>query len=124
MRCGLRGVVGLLTLLGGCQSGPGSPSDGLGLEGVIRRGPVTPVCRPDIPCEVPFAGRFLALRGSQVVTRFASDSNGRFRVNLAPGDYLIAPVAGAPVMPDQRHPVTVPDSGVAVVELEFDTGIR
>jgi len=124
MRHGLTGVAGLLGLLGACQTGPGVPGDRTGLEGVIRRGPVTPVCLPDIPCDAPFAGRFLVLQGSGVVARFASDRAGRFRVTLAPGDYHIAPEAGSPVMPGQRQPVSVPDSGITVVELDFDTGIR
>jgi hypothetical protein len=124
MHPNLIATVGLVALLAGCQNGAGAPGDRTGLQGVIRRGPVTPVCRPDIPCDAPFAGQFLVSKGNRVVAEFTSDSAGRFQVALAPGDYLIAPTPGAPVMPGQQESVSVPDSGVAVVALDFDTGIR
>ena len=96
-----------------------------GLEGTVRRGPITPVCQVGVPCDAPFSASFVIWQGSRLVTRFQSDSAGSYRVYLAPGTYTIVPDAGVPIWPQgQSREVTVGPVGLTHLDLEFDTGIR
>ena len=98
-----------------------------GLTGVVMRGPVTPVCRIDVPCEAPFSATFNVERNARRVTQFQSDSAGQFTVFVAPGTYTVVPSGDAPVISpaSQIKAVTVEDNGMlTVVRLTFDTGIR
>jgi len=104
-----------------------APSPTTGLTGVVMRGPVTPVCRVDVPCDAPFSARFNVQKSGQRVAQFESDASGRFTVMLAPGSYTVVPNADAPIISAtlQAKPVTVLDNGtLTVVQLMFDTGIR
>jgi hypothetical protein len=110
-----------------CASAATSPSATTGLTGVVTRGPVTPVCRIDVPCDAPFSATFSVERSGRRVTQFESDAAGQFTVVLAPGVYTIVPAADAPIISPttQGKSVTVADNGMlTVVRLTFDTGIR
>ena len=110
-----------------CASAATSPSATTGLTGVVIRGPVTPVCRIDVPCDAPFSATFSVERSGRRVTQFQSDAAGQFTVVLAPGVYTIVPAADAPIISPttQGKSVTVVDNGMlTVVRLTFDTGIR
>jgi hypothetical protein len=112
------------TLLG-CASA--APSPLTGLTGVVTRGPITPVCRVDVPCDAPFSASFSVQRDGRRVGSFQSDASGQFTVFLAPGAYTVAPNADAPIImaSTQAKSVTVADTGMlTVVRLTFDTGIR
>jgi hypothetical protein len=97
-----------------------------GQTGTEIRGPVTPVCQVDVPCDSPFAATFEVRRGSQRVATFTSDVQGRFSVRLAPGSYVVVPAADAPLMNPsaQTKAVEVGSEGLTSVQLTFDTGIR
>jgi hypothetical protein len=111
-----------------CSAGGTGPDRwDTGLEGVVVRGPIAPVCREGAPCDAPFAARFDVERAGRTVASFESDSGGRFAVRLAPGSYVIVPAASAPLMAprSQRRQVEVEESpGRTPVALSFDTGIR
>ena len=95
--------------------------------GVVVRGPITPVCRVDVPCDAPFSAGFTVQRAGRQVAQFQSDSAGQFTVFLDPGPYTIVPNADAPLMSPtlQAKSVIVGDTGLlTVVRLTFDTGIR
>jgi hypothetical protein len=112
-------------MMAACSSTAPSPSTGL--TGVVVRGPVTPVCRVDVPCDAPFSATFNIERNGRRVTQFQSDTAGQFTVFLEPGTYTVAPNSDAPVMSpsSQTKSVTVADNGMlTVVRLTFDTGIR
>ena len=114
-----------VTLLAACV--PTGPSPGTGLTGVVMRGPVTPVCRIDVPCDAPFSAGFTVEQGSRRVSEFKSDVAGQFTVFLAPGTYTIVPGADAPIISPSRQSktATVLDNGaLTTVQLMFDTGIR
>ena len=124
-----------ITLLGtalACSipSGPVAIVDhgggGTGLVGQVLRGPITPVCRVDVPCDAPFSAWFDVLQGDALVTRFHSDSSGAFKVALAPGAYVLVPSDSAPLLHPgaQRKDVIVGPEGFTHVRLDFDTGIR
>lgn len=101
-------------------------STSTGLEGVVRRGPIQPVCWPDEACIAPFSARFEVRSGDRLITSFRSDSAGRFLVRLAPGEYMVVPDSLSPLLGAiwQTHAVVVGSAGLTHVELDFDTGIR
>ena len=109
----------------GCSS-PTSSNPTTGLTGVVLRGPVTPVCRVDEPCNAPFSASFGVERDGRQVAQFRSDSAGSFTVWLSPGSYRIVPGADAPLIipTSQAKQVEVGAVGLTNVRLEFDTGIR
>lgn len=127
-------VLCLVTLIAALAcAGPANPAADLlgghdtGLVGQVLRGPITPVCRVDIPCDGPFSAWFDVLgQGDAVMARFHSDSSGAFRVALAPGGYVVVPSDSAPLMRPgaQRKDVIVGRDGFTHVTLDFDTGIR
>ena len=123
----------LLPLVLGCTSAENPAaadttglSSSTGLEGVVRRGPIQPVCWPDESCDAPFSAHFDVRSGDRVIAHFRSDSAGHFLVRLAPGDYTIVPDSLAPLLGAiwQAHAVVVGSAGLTHVELDFDTGIR
>ena len=107
-------------------SSPTSSSPTTGLTGVVLRGPITPVCRIDEPCNAPFSASFVVERDGRQVAQFRSDSAGSFTVWLSPGSYRIVPGPDAPLIvpTSQGKPVEVGAVGLTNVRLEFDTGIR
>ena len=112
-------------MMAACSSTAPSPSTGL--TGVVVRGPVTPVCRVDVPCDAPFSATFNVERSGRRVTQFQSDTAGQFTVFLEPGTYTVVANTDAPVISPslQTKSVTVADNGtLTVVRLMFDTGIR
>ena len=120
-------IATVATILVGCASAGSSPSPTTGLTGVVMRGPVTPVCRVDVPCDAPFTATFTVEQDGRRFAQFQSDAGGQFTVYLKPGAYTIVPGADAPIIGAslQRKSVMVADNGMlTVVRLTFDTGIR
>jgi hypothetical protein len=97
-----------------------------GLQGKVLRGPITPVCKDNEPCDAPFSAEFIVLKNARKVGRFKSDSQGEFAIALEPGLYIIVPDSSAPLMapPQQQKEVEVQPEGMTPVTLYFDTGIR
>jgi hypothetical protein len=95
-----------------------------GLQGVVLRGPIQPVCRVDEPCnDEPFAATFRLEPGGKT---FSSDAEGKFLVYLKPGLYTITPGKDAPIISpeSQAKEVEVLAGQLTSVTLSFDTGIR
>jgi hypothetical protein len=96
------------------------PAEGSGVEGVVMRGPVTPVCTPESPCDAPAPGVAVqALQSGSVVATATTDHNGRFRISLAAGDYMVRTLGSA-----KAQSVHVSPSRLTEVALYIDTGIR
>lgn len=117
------GLVCLITF--GCHS-PASPTLTTGLTGTVLRGPITPVCRIEVPCDAPFSADFSVEQNGKVVLRFRSEQDGRFTVMLEPGQYRVVPATNAPIISptSQAKTVNVLAGGLTEVRLSFDTGIR
>lgn len=116
-------IVCLLTLA--CHS-PSAPTLTTGLTGTVLRGPITPVCQIQVPCDAPFSADFSVEQNGTVVSRFRSDQDGRFTVMLEPGAYRVIPAANAPIIfpASQAKIVDVLAGGLTQIHLTFDTGIR
>jgi hypothetical protein len=116
----------VVAIIGASACNGTEPSPATGLTGTVARGPITPVCRVDVPCDAPFSAGFIVQRAGRQIARFQSDSAGQFTVYLDPGAYTVVPDADAPLISpvSQAKSVTVGDTGLTMVRLSFDTGIR
>jgi len=65
----------------------------------------------------------LARDGKKEITRVMADSNGNYRVELPPGDYILDVGAPTPKRPKPR-PFTVVSNQTVRVDMNIDTGIR
>jgi hypothetical protein len=95
------------------------------LQGVVIRGPITPVCRTGMPCNEPAVGATLAFsRNGRIAARVKVGAGGRYAVRLAAGTYVVRPSPasriGFGIRPDRVR------VGMATKRLDFfiDTGIR
>jgi len=118
------GLIAAVALACGC----GSPTEPImtGLAGTAFRGPIAPVCAVSQPCEAPFGASFTVQRGTTRMATFVSDQQGHFEVRLAPGAYIVIPGQDAPIIAPsaQTREVTVGPTGLTMIDLHFDTGIR
>src|SRR5690349_1694733 len=120
-----RAAFALLIALSACRDFGPDAGTGL-LTGTVVRGPVTPVCQVDVPCDAPFSASFVVLRGSVQVAMFHSVADGSFSVLVPAGNLTIVPAADAPIIdPGQQVRTVTAEAGVTTtVHLVFDTGIR
>lgn len=122
-------AIAVLTMaalvMAGC-GGAASPTVTTGLTGTVVRGPIVPVCDANASCTAPFSAGFTVDRDGNAVAHFTSDTAGHFTVMLPAATYQITPDADAPLIAPatQVKSVTVQDSGLTTVTLQFDTGIR
>jgi hypothetical protein len=119
--------IGLLCALPAC--GPSDllgPQAAQGIEGLVLLGPQCPVQTQADPCpDVPYRAWIDVRtgRGAQV-TRVRSDAEGRFRVGLRAGSYVLEPEAGSPFPVAGAQTVEVDEGAYTDVIVSFDTGIR
>ncbi len=126
-RLGTRPALAVLLLLAACGSadllGPSAPQ---GIDGIVLLGPQCPVQGPGNDCpDLPYQA-WIDVRGSGgwSVTRIRSGEDGRFRVGLRPGRYVLDPESGSPFPTASEQEVVVEDGVYAEVTVSFDTGIR
>ena len=58
------------------------------------------------------------------MTRFRTGDDGRFRVGLRPGHYVLVPESGDPFPVTSEQEVDVAAGVYSEVVISFDTGIR
>ena len=97
-----------------------------GLHGTVSRGPITPVCRVDVPCSAPAVGAVLVFsRRGVAVARVRAGFGGRYSVHLEPGYYTVAispvPRIGFGLRPTRVH---IAPGADARLDFSVDTGIR
>jgi hypothetical protein len=100
-----------------------------GVRGQAVIGPMCPVMRVEDPCpDEPYQASLtvLSLDGQEVM-RFTTDAEGKFEIQLPPGDYVLRSdvPAGKPVIPSAADvPFTVLPNQFTDVIVSFDSGIR
>jgi hypothetical protein len=131
----MTGVVGRLTALAvtvcalaACGAGAAAPQDS-GIVGRVLIGPTCPVVQVGQDCaDRPFraAIRIHKAGQSNVVAVAHSGKEGRFRVALAPGRYVLVPVQPNGGAPPRAGPVAVRVRAHAwtKVKITYDSGIR
>src|SRR5438105_14087386 len=71
-------------------SSAGAATSSSGLRGLVMRGPIAPVCVAGQPCSEPAKNVTLVFsRNGQIVRRTKTNDQGRYRVALAPGLYVV-----------------------------------
>ena len=101
-----------------------------GIRGIALAGPVSPVERPGVPNTRPLPGAIITVRparGGEGIARERADQNGRFKIALEPGRYLIEPLpprANALLPRGKTDTVEVPVNRFTEVVVTYDTGIR
>ncbi|MEO6349917.1 MAG: hypothetical protein ABIP53_04625 [Candidatus Limnocylindrales bacterium] len=106
---------------------PVAPS---GIRGTVILGPTCPVSATPgddnpVPCVTAYAASLVVLDSeSAVVARINSGADGKFQVNLTPGEYVVTPATGSDTYPiAQPVSVTVSPGQYVDVEINYDTGI-
>lgn len=127
-------LVLLLLIVAACDEigiPVGSGGQPSGVEGIVKLGPTCPVestpgANDPVPCVTPYSANLVVLDGENaVVARVTSAADGKFRVDLPPGDYVVAPATGTDSYPIANPvSVTVVAGQYAHVEINYDTGIR
>jgi hypothetical protein len=99
---------------------------GSGLHGRVVISPARPVCVKDQPCTAPDKNDVLAFwRSGRRVASTRTDSEGRYRVTLAPGRYRVtAPKRTGIGRGLSPSAVVVPSGRYARVNFSLDIGIR
>jgi Carboxypeptidase regulatory-like domain len=96
-----------------------------GVRGVVRRGPITPVCVAELPCDGPARGVTLRfLRDGNVVARTKTNAKGHYGVRLAPGRYVVRITGRVSLEPAEATAVRVRAGHFTRLDLHLDTGIR
>ena len=97
-----------------------------GIEGIVLLGPQCPVQSLEDPCpDLPHQAWVEVRTSGGVVTgRFQSGEDGRFRVGLPIGSYVLDPESGDPFPIGSEMNVEVTEGLFTDVTISFDTGIR
>lgn len=111
--------------------GPGENATAEGIiSGTVLIGPQCPVVRPDMEEQCkdnPYSAEIIVKteKGRWEITRVRSDSNGKFRVALQAGEYILDPVSGGEIYPRASpQSVSVEPEKTTEVTIMYDTGIR
>ena len=97
-----------------------------GIRGNVVYGPTCPVERPGERCERPYDAtlRIRVRKTNKIVKTVRSGEDGRFKVRLRPGRYVVEPVSGNPYPRAESVPATVHAHKFTRVTISFDSGIR
>src|SRR5436190_1307902 len=90
------------------------------LYGSVTIGPITPVCRVNVPCDKPAAQVSLTFTRLGHSFSVKTDSTGKYRIRLVPGIYAVRSSAGMSMRPRNIN-VRAPETHL---NFSIDTGIR
>lgn len=124
-----------ISVLANSSGGHGLPRDSAssttrerdsGINGEVRIGPTCPVERPGKVCERPYRATITIRREPRrtLVARVQSSAEGRFRIPLAPGRYLLLPHNGRAYPRSAPQIATVHSHRYTAVLISYDSGIR
>lgn len=102
-----------------------------GITGSVLLGPTCPVERipPDPQCaDRPYQGDFVVTPsgGVQVIAKFSSGADGKFKIALKPGEYIIRQSDTTKILPrcPDTGTIKVEEGKFANADISCDTGIR
>ena len=120
--------LALLLTYGSVSFGQIEPDRATGIEGVITVSPTRPGpirAGSDIPNAAPLPNALFSVENEKgKVTSFTTDSQGRFRVSLKPGHYVIALAEHRFPRPCGPFEIDVELAKMTKVEWRCDTGMR
>jgi hypothetical protein len=122
-------VFALMGAACAAKASSGSPPPGAsGIEGTVLVGPTCPVFRQGSPCpDTPVAAKLTVTDGSGVtITTAMSGADGRFKIALAAGTYIVKAERPGVTHFGQSGPVTVTvrSGAFTTLKVEIDSGIR
>lgn len=122
----MRALFGLMSLTLALAAGAQASVPRGTLAGLVKRGPIAPVCVAEQPCDEPAANvTLLFSRAGSVVARVVTDAQGRYRIRLRAGDYTVRrPGTGTFARRLEPSRVRVLSGRVKRVDFSIDTGIR
>jgi hypothetical protein len=104
---------------------------GSGIEGIVLLGPTCPVEKnpPEPQCaDKPYKTNLdiTSVSGTQIVKEFSSGANGKFKIDLPPGEYAIQSAASSNALFPRcaTSAVTVAAGSYTNITINCDTGIR
>jgi hypothetical protein len=96
-----------------------------GIEGRVTIRPVRPVERRGVTNQQPFRARITVLDpAGREVGVVESDADGRFRLALPPGSYVLRPESPGAYPRASEQRVVVRRNDVTRVEVVYDSGMR
>ncbi len=112
-----------LVMLGACEA---EPLESGVIKGVVKLGPIMPVCREGVPCDGVYKGAKVVLRalGGQVVKRVTADDKGEFWMDAPVGNFDVAVDVEGPLPSCTPAQVSVKARETVRVEIDCDSGIR
>jgi len=126
-RIGILAPVWLFVFLAACA--PQTPvSLNSGIEGQVLIGPICPAMREGMDCDdKPYQATLTVLTSNgKRVTQFQTGVDGKFRLSLPPGDYILHPETpqGKPLPRAAEQPFTVQAGIFTNLTVNYDSGIR
>jgi len=114
----------LIIILSTCSVKP--KAEDSGIEGQVFIGPICPVVRvgeecPDQPYQAVLTVN--SPKGERIV-QVQTDEAGRFRIPLAPGEYILHPESPNTLPFAVEQPVIVEEGKFTQVVVNYDSGIR
>ncbi len=104
-------------------SGGATPLNGL--YGLVKKGPIVPVCREGEPCDAPVQVTLVFSRRGKAVARTRSRKDGSYRIGLAAGIYAVRTVERIGIARNLTpHNVKVRRGHWDRINFHIDTGIR
>jgi hypothetical protein len=119
----MRRIV-LFTAIALAPAAPAGGVTGSGLYGVVMRGPITPVCTTETPCDAPAARVKLYFARNGSVATVVTSSLGRYRIALAPGTYAVHTGSPTRIGRGLEPSTVVVRAAWKRQEFSIDTGIR
>jgi len=114
-------IIAVLLALASCAA---APSDS-GITGLVTIGPISPVEEPGVVNERPYSATIVVRTESgRKVAEVTSAEDGRFSVNLTPGDYVLEPQSGTTPPYAGPQTITVEAHRFTDVLVSYDSGIR
>jgi Carboxypeptidase regulatory-like domain len=123
------GIV-LISLLGlqACDAGTAGQGrrDNGTIAGLVKRGPIMPVCREGVPCDGVYAGAKVLVRtqDGDLVQRAVSNDKGAFAADVPAGAYTVSVEVDGMLPRCSPANVSVRARETVTVEVDCDTGIR
>ena len=112
-----------LAALQGCNA---EPMDTGVVTGLVKLGPIMPVCQVGVPCDGVYKGAKIVLRtpSGQVAKRVTADDTGAFQMDTPAGSFEVSVDVEGPLPRCAPVPVFVKAQKTVRVEIDCDSGIR
>lgn len=102
-----------------------TPAPTSGIEGRVAIRPVRPVERRGVTNQRPYQAKITVLDAAgRDVASVESDAEGRFRLLLPPGSYVLRPESPGPYPRASEQRVQVRRNDMTQVEIVYDSGMR